>query len=270
MTPYECRREARDLVGGRPLAVRTVSAFSEDFKPCGTDARSGPDAFPPQRRTQRIELARLGPRIARAVDEQRRHARRGQTPAIEILVWRGSLVRDPPPRDPVRPDQIAPPLAMLAREHRGDTIAEQIGAGHHRVEELAGRRLAPEKMGRLGDDAAEAFRRRNRHEQRDHRTVAVAPEHGTLEVERRDHRKGLRGGTLVEIDLLPLEPSRGTVSGAIRNHQAMVRRERGDLPVERVNLIAPAAVQNDDRPTGANLTIVNANRRHARREERCG
>jgi hypothetical protein len=43
----------------------------------------------------------------------------------------------------------------------------------------------------------------------------------------------------------------------------MVRSERGDLVVERVDLVPPAAVQDDDWTTRARVTIVYADRRNA-------
>ena len=36
----------------------------------------------------------------------------------------------------------------------------------------------------------------------------------------------------------------------------MVRRERRDLAVERIDLVAPAAMQDHDRPSGAGIAIA--------------
>ena len=64
-------------------------------------------------------------------------------------------------------------------------------------------------------------------------------------------REGLGGGAVMEVGLLPLERPRPAVAGPIRDDEAMVAGERGDLAIERIDLVAPAAVQNHERTAGA-------------------
>ena len=71
---------------------------------------------------------------------------------------------------------------------------------------------------------------------------------------------------MMKVDLLRVEPSRPAVARAIGNDDAMVGGERGDLPIERIDLVAPAAVQDHDRRPVAGIAIMNADRRHAGRE----
>ena len=78
--------------------------------------------------------------------------------------------------------------------------------------------------------------------------------------------EGFGRGQLVEVHRLTLEPPRSAVPGPVGNDHTMSGREGGQLPVERIDLVAPAAVQNHERPSGACIAIVDADGRHAGRE----
>src|SRR5581483_5927082 len=70
----EPRDRGGDRVGRRRFAVRAVAGIRED---AWVDLR--------RRASQRVDLARLRSRIARAVDEQRAHAQVAETAAVEIV-----------------------------------------------------------------------------------------------------------------------------------------------------------------------------------------
>ena len=78
----EKRRRARHVVGGHALAVRAVSAFvhhddaPQPFSPLCRPAASI------HCRTQRLQLAGLGPPIATAVNHKCRHTQLGQPSAV--------------------------------------------------------------------------------------------------------------------------------------------------------------------------------------------
>ena len=97
---------------------------------------------------------------------------------------------------------------------------------HHRFEERARGRFGPVKMRRLDDYRLEPLRRGQRHQQRDHGAVAVAPQHRPLEAERLDDAERLDCRAVVEVALLPLERPRQAVARAIRDDDAMAAGER--------------------------------------------
>jgi hypothetical protein len=61
---------------------------------------------------------------------------------------------------------------------------------------------------------------------------------------------------------------RPPVSGSIRYQDPEAFTKRFDLSVERIDLIAPSAVQKQERRTNARITIVNLNRTQARSQRR--
>ena len=160
----------------RALAVRAVAAVGTDGDADGTTRV----VRRRERRAQRLELARLGARIARAVNHERRHAQRRQPAAVQIAV--GAVVAQSAARpsplieiDSRQPSPCSRASTAVTRSPRPS------GSSHHRLEERARRRLAPKEVRRLGDHAADAFRRVQRHQQRDDRAVAVSPEHRAIE-----------------------------------------------------------------------------------------
>ncbi len=146
--------DVRDFVGGRAFAVRAVAAFRQHRN---VTRRSSVAA---QRLAHRVELARLGARIARAVNHQRRQAEVAEPSAVQIGGRRRTLVRDPQPGVAVGPNEIAPAVAVLAGQHRGDPLPKPVRVAHHRLEELARRRLAAARNARLRRSDRSAARAR--------------------------------------------------------------------------------------------------------------
>ena len=246
--------------GFRALAVRAVAAFRQDRHA----ARGFSSAN--QRRSDRFELAGLGPWIARAVDHQRRHAEIAEPAPVQIRGRRRWIVRDPQPRIAVRPDQIAPEVAVIVREHARHPIAEAVGVAHHRFKKLARRRFAAEEVCGFHDQAAQPIGIGQPHQQRNDRAIAVPPHDGAIERQRVNHRKRFGRGAMVKIGVLPDEPSRSAVSRAIGNDEAMVRGQRRDLPVEGIDLVTPPAVEDHDRASSAGVAVLHSDRRHPRRQ----
>jgi hypothetical protein len=91
----------------------------------------------------------------------------------------------------------------------------------------------------------------------------VSPQDGPIEVERRDHRERLFGGGLVKAGRQRVDRFRAAIAGAVGNHDPMAGRERGDLMVERIRVVAPATVQDDDRRSVPGVAVVDPHRRAA-------
>ena len=173
------RRRSRDEARAR--ACVTSSAVARSL--CGLwppsaardrRARAAPAAAP--RAARRARLARCADRARRGSRASARAARRAgrrtdRRPAPSVVArsaatrrrWSGCRSRQP--------------LAVLARQHAGHALAEAVGIAHHRFEELARRRLARGRNASLRRSAPlSAPGRREPHQQRDHRAVAVSPE----------------------------------------------------------------------------------------------
>ena len=258
----ETLRDARDVVGGRAFAVRAVTAFRQHRH---VTRRSSVAAH---RLAHRVELARLGARIPRAVNDQRRHAQLAEPSVVEIGGRRGCdrprsaarrrrwsesdrasrrRARAPAPRRPAR--RARPGRASSSRRTRATPACAARNAPLRRSDRSAARaRPAP--------SAARSPRRR------------CVPRPPAIETERVDHRECFGGGAMVKVGLLPREAARAAVAGAIGDDQSMARGERRDLAIERVDLVAPAAVKNHDRRSRAGVAIVHANRRLTREQAR--
>src|SRR5262249_6395444 len=98
----------------------------------------------------------------------------------------------------------------------------------------------------------------------------VPPEDGRTETERIDEPLGLDGGCFMKTGVEGSDGRRSAVAAAIGNENAIAIRQRRDLPIERVDLVAPPAMQEDERRASPELAIPQAYRRHAGRERRFG
>ena len=123
-------------------------------------------------------------------------------------------------------------------------------------------------MRRFNDRARQPIGRRETEHQRDDGAVAVSPQHRPLESKRVDHGQRLLHRALMEVHRKIADRSGAAVSGSIRNDDAVTRAERRDLAVERIDLVAPAAVEKDNRRTVAEIAIVNPHRRTSRHQRR--
>ena len=72
----------------------------------------------------------------------------------------------------------------------------------------------------------------------------------------------------MKIDFPGGDTTRPSVAGAIGNDEAILARERLELPIEGVDLVAPAAVQHDDRMPRSGVAVMKAHRRDAGRKRR--
>ena len=77
----------------------------------------------PQRRTQRVQLARFCARVAGAVNEQRRRMQLRKVSSIEVRV-RPLLFGEAQPRSAVTSDDPAPIVAVIVLQDRSDAIAD--------------------------------------------------------------------------------------------------------------------------------------------------
>ena len=142
------------------------------------------------------------------MNQQRRQPQGGESSAVQILVRGRALVGDPAPGRAVRPDEITPLLAVIAREHFHHARAEGVGIVHHGVEERSRPRLAPATVGRFENQPGEPLWCGEPRQQGDHGAVAVAPEHRAIEPERVDYMERFGGRALVKVHFLPIEPAR--------------------------------------------------------------
>src|SRR5437763_15954529 len=65
-----------------------------------------------------------------------------------------------------------------------------------------------------------------------------------------------------------IDRRRRAVAGAIGNDDAAARRKRRDRPIERIDLVSPAAVEKQKRRALSALTVVDAHGRDSRRQRR--
>ena len=137
-----------------------------------------------------------------------------------------------------------------------------------RVSSAARPRLASKVVRRFGDDGRHAIGHGEREAQGDDRAVAVSPQRRTLETEGVDDRAGLVSRAAMKVGRQRVDRRRPPVSGSIRNDEAVLRRQRGDLPIEGIHVVAPAAVQDHDRRSAPRLPIMDTRRRDAGRERR--
>src|SRR5439155_6713329 len=101
--------------------------------------------------------------------------------------------------------------------------------------------------------------------QGDDRAVTMSPQRGTLETEGLDDGARLVGGAAVKVGRQRVDRRRPAVSTSIGNDEATARRQRGDLPIEGIHVVAPTAVQEHDRRSAPRLPIMDARRRDAGR-----
>src|SRR6266542_3056741 len=176
--------------GGRP------SAPLEELDGCGDRARRLAARVrrvarvhpldPParERRERRLYLAGLGPRVPGAVEEERRRADLGEATAVHIVPPAPSLVDDVEPGPAAGGEHLAPAFAVVAPASLDDRRAEPFRVAHGGLEELDGRALEREVVGRLEDERPHPLRREERQVSRDDRSVAVPPERRLADPER--------------------------------------------------------------------------------------
>jgi redox-sensitive bicupin YhaK (pirin superfamily) len=214
--------------------------------------------------THAVELARLRAWIVGAMDHERRDRERVETVIEEVVVrCRGNLE----PRASTGTQDRAPVVAVLGRELCCDARTETIGVlGHHREERPRARLLALD-VKRFEHDPGDAHRIAQRHDRCDHRAVAVTPQRAAGDAHRIEQLLGLDRRGFVEARRQRVDPRRLAVAGAIRDHDPTRRCERGDLRIERIELVAPTAVQDHERRSGGAAEIANVKRRVGNRHE---
>jgi len=98
---------------------------------------------------------------------------------------------------------------------------------------------------RLDDDAAIPFGLSKREQRRDHRTVAVSPQHAPLDAQHVEELLGLDRGGDVELRRQLSDVWRPAIARAVRDHEPAI--ERRDRVVMRIEAVPPSAVQEHDR-----------------------
>ena len=196
----------------------------------------------------RVELAGLGPRIARAVDHERRHAQLAEPAAVEI----GRRRRADRPRSAARrrrwsgSDRASRRRARArgrrSRARRGRPDRASSSRRTRATPACSAQKCAASTMRPLSRSGSDS----------PIRSAITAPSlcpqtTGRSSSQRVDHRERFGGGAMVKVGLLPLEPRPTAVAGPIRGDDAMPGRKRRDLSIERIDLVAPAAVQDHDR-----------------------
>src|SRR5947209_16309316 len=121
----------------------------------------------------------------------------------------------------------------------------------------------------LEHETSDARRRRESDERGNHRAVAVAPENRQPEIERVDDGARLERCGLVKARLETLDRRRSSVARTIRDDDSVPRSERRDRPIERIDLISPAAVKEDERCAGTTLAVMDTDRLHPLRQLLC-
>ena len=144
-------------------------------------------------------------------------------------------------------EDLLPAVAVVAAAGLHDRGAELLGIAHGGLEELDRSALEREEVERLEHDRRDALGPEERHVRGDHRAVGVAPQRRGPEAERVHHRERLLGHHPVEPAGERGDAAGAAVADAVGSEDAVARRERGDRLVEGVRLVAPAAVEDDDR-----------------------
>src|SRR5690242_17247866 len=79
-----------------------------------------------QRAQHRLDLARLGARVAMAVQEQGRAPHLAEPAVEEVRLAAGAAREDAEPGAPSRRDDVAPAVAVVARQRGDDGVAEPL------------------------------------------------------------------------------------------------------------------------------------------------
>ena len=183
-----------------------------------------------------------------------------------------------PPRSAARrphwPENLAPPLAVVARQDARRALAKAVGIAPHRFEKLARPGLAPEKMRRLQDQSAHPTGIGEPHQQRDHRAVAVSPDDRPIEGQRIDQRERLSRRAMVEVGGLTLEPARSARirsdrerrrDGGRRARRSDARTDRSRSPIRREESQSHDPRRRRDNARGPATSLAREQTRAARR-----
>src|SRR5262249_49962442 len=97
-----------------------------------------------------------------------------------------------------------------------------------------------------------------------------SPENRRSQRQRIEHGERFVGRALVKVRRQRFDRSRFAVAASIRRDDADARAKRGGDAIERVDLVAPAAVKKHDRFVGGGTGCADSNphRRSSRRERR--
>src|SRR5580704_6614941 len=102
-----------------------------------------------------------------------------------------------------------------------------------------------------------ALRRRQTNHRADHRSIAVSPKNSSRDLQAVKKCNRLRRRPPVKIKRhLPCDPYRVPIPRAVRNQYPELVPKRRNLPIERIDPISPAAMEENKRPPLPKFSIV--------------
>src|SRR5271169_97353 len=152
-------------------------------------------------------------------------------------------------------------LSMILGEHVASFDAQFLGTRGEALEKGARARFSSQEVKGFQDHARAALRRHHPHHGGNHGTVTMAPQDGALGAKRVEKSKCLQRRPAMKIKReLAANSSGASIAGAIGDENAMLARERRNLPAERINAVTPAAMKYDERAAAAKLPVMYGDR----------
>ena len=215
-------------------------------------------------------LPRLRPRVKAPMQKERRHSDFPQLTVIQIFIRPLHRIRQPKPSRTISSQSVGPlRLPVILRQQLFCLFAQISRVRSKSFKEYARSRLPPKQMECLQNQAFASLRRCHSDHRADHRPIAMSPKRRLLDAQPVEKRDRLRRRSPVKIQRhFFRNPRRVPIPRAVRNQYPEFFSKGGDLPIEWIDPISPAAMQKNQRSAPSKFPVMDRDRAYLRRMRR--